>query len=170
MKHTKNILKSLLITVMALSLLSVSCSKDEGGTKNPVNPDTPITIDAKMLDSIVQALAKKFTLDGATIIYNNFTSVSGKGSMSAEVSKDVSSKIKTELEKAFTDDTNPNAKATCAVTLTATEKTAKITVTITLKGNNTFASGVSPAYTKEGEKAVKTEITITADKKWNNQN
>ena len=43
MKHTKNILKSLLITVMALSLLSVSCSKDEGGTKNPVNP-TPITI------------------------------------------------------------------------------------------------------------------------------
>ena len=37
MKHTKNILKSLLITVMALSLLAVSCSKDEGGSK-PTSP------------------------------------------------------------------------------------------------------------------------------------
>ncbi|TXJ21111.1 hypothetical protein EPJ79_08265 [Brachyspira aalborgi] len=37
MKHTKNILKSLLIMVMALSLLAVSCSKDEGGSK-PTNP------------------------------------------------------------------------------------------------------------------------------------
>ena len=44
MKHTKNILKSLLITVMALSLLAVSCSKDEGGSK-PTNP-TSITITA----------------------------------------------------------------------------------------------------------------------------
>ena len=40
MKHTKNILKSLLITVMALSLLAVSCKKDEGGSK-PTNPITP---------------------------------------------------------------------------------------------------------------------------------
>ena len=37
MKHTKNILKSLLITVMALSLLAVSCKKDEGGSK-PTEP------------------------------------------------------------------------------------------------------------------------------------
>ena len=40
MKHTKNILKSLLITVMALSLLAVSCKKDEGGSK-PTDPITP---------------------------------------------------------------------------------------------------------------------------------
>ena len=51
MKHTKNILKSLLITVMALSLLAVSCSKDEGGSK-PTDP-TPITITA---NDINQAL------------------------------------------------------------------------------------------------------------------
>ncbi len=35
MKHTKNILKSLLITVMVLSLLLSSCNKD----KNPTNPN-----------------------------------------------------------------------------------------------------------------------------------
>ena len=52
MKHTKNILKSLLITVMALSLLAVSCKKDEGGTKNPVKP-TPITITADDINSFL---------------------------------------------------------------------------------------------------------------------
>ena len=38
MKHTKNILKSLLITVMALSLLAVSCKKDEGEANLPTQP------------------------------------------------------------------------------------------------------------------------------------
>ena len=37
MKHTKNILKSLLITVMALLLLLSSCTKD----KNPTNLNNP---------------------------------------------------------------------------------------------------------------------------------
>ena len=37
MKHTKNILKSLLIMVMALLLLLSSCTKD----KNPTNPNNP---------------------------------------------------------------------------------------------------------------------------------
>ncbi|WP_158639802.1 hypothetical protein [Brachyspira aalborgi] len=37
MKHTKNILKSLLVAVMALSLLLSSCTKD----KNPTNPNNP---------------------------------------------------------------------------------------------------------------------------------
>ena len=39
MKHTKNIFKSLLIAVMALSLLLVSCDKDKKPT-NPTNPPT----------------------------------------------------------------------------------------------------------------------------------
>ena len=64
MKHTKNILKSLLITVMALSLLAVSCSKDEGGTKNPVKP-TPITITA---DAINGFLSFKDTVVGGFTI------------------------------------------------------------------------------------------------------
>ena len=37
MKHTKNILKFLLITLMVLSLLLSSCTKD----KNPTNPNNP---------------------------------------------------------------------------------------------------------------------------------
>ena len=44
MKHTKNILKSLLITVMALSLLAVSCSKDESKPTNPTPTKTKVQV------------------------------------------------------------------------------------------------------------------------------
>ena len=57
MKHTKNILKSLLISVMALSLLSVSCSKDEGGTKAPTNP-TIQKISATQLTTALKELGE----------------------------------------------------------------------------------------------------------------
>ena len=57
MKHTKNILKSLLITVMALSLLAVSCKKDEGGTKVPTNP-TIQKISATQLTTTLKELGE----------------------------------------------------------------------------------------------------------------
>ena len=61
MKHTKNILKSLLITVMALSLLAVSCKKDEGGSK-PTDP-TPITITAAMMTAELQTIKVDKVID-----------------------------------------------------------------------------------------------------------
>ena len=57
MKHTKNILKSLLITVMALSLLAVSCSKDEGGSK----PTNPAPTKLEVAKQAVAEAAKKVT-------------------------------------------------------------------------------------------------------------
>ena len=56
MKHTKNILKSLLITVMALSLLAVSCKKDEGGSKptDPITPKDSATLLTDMLKGLGQ--------------------------------------------------------------------------------------------------------------------
>ena len=38
MNNTKTIFKSLLIMIVAISLFTVSCSKDEGGTKTPTTP------------------------------------------------------------------------------------------------------------------------------------
>ena len=72
MKHTKNILKSLLITVMALSLLAVSCKKDEGGSK-PTDPQTVVvdaaTITTKLLSiftsTVDTANSNLFELDSA---------------------------------------------------------------------------------------------------------
>ena len=171
MKHTKNILKSLLITVMALSLLAVSCKKDEGGSK-PTDPT--VTIDAATLDGAIKfaaaRLAANTTLIGkVTFEFNSFTSADGKGNASAKVSQVVKgADLKTALESAFTISDNDFSYTASASQIADDAKTATLTITITLKGNNTFASDISPAYTKEGEKAVKTVITITPDKKWNN--
>ena len=173
MKHTKNILKSLLITVMALSLLAVSCSKDEGGNK-PTAP-TSITINAKMLDEAIKLAAEQLATDTAlsskvTFNFDTFTSADGKGNASAKVTAVVTgANLKEALESAFTISDNDFSSTAVAGTIEDDAQKADLTITITLKGNNTFASDISPAYTKEGEKAVKTVITITADKKWNNK-
>ena len=172
MKHTKNILKSLLITVMALSLLAVSCKKDEGGNK-PTAP-TSITINAKMLDEAIKLAAAQLATDktlSSKVAFNfdAFTSADGKGAASATVTAEVKgTDLKTALENAFTISDNDFSSTASASQIADDAKTATLTITITLKGNNTFASDISPAYTKEGEKAVKTVITITPDKKWNN--
>ena len=86
MKHTKNILKSLLIMVMALLLLAVSCKKDEGGSK-PTDP-TPITLGMDELNDIVMKFVKsqtswKVDADASTA----FKPTSGNGSISVTVNK-----------------------------------------------------------------------------------
>ena len=168
MKHTKNILKSLLITVMALSLLSVSCSKDEGGSKNPVNP-TPITIDAATLDGAIELAAARLATDTTlsdkvTFNFTDFTSAGGKGNASATVNKAVTGTVlKTALEVAFTlDDASFSSKATLT-TDSQNKKKATLTITITVKGNNTFASDVKGKYAEVNgdSKSVETVITIT---------
>ena len=54
MNNTKTIFKSLLIMIVAISLFTVSCSKDEGGTKAPTNP-TPKD-SATLLTDILKGL------------------------------------------------------------------------------------------------------------------
>ena len=57
MNNTKTIFKSLLIMIVAISLFTVSCSKDEGGTKNPTNPTIQKITDAD-LTSVLKALGE----------------------------------------------------------------------------------------------------------------
>ena len=168
MKHTKNILKSLLITVMALSLLAVSCSKDEGGSK-PTNP-TSVTIDAATLTAAIQEAGKSAKLTGVTIDFSALAPVSGDAKADAKVSAEVTlTTLKTELEKAFTFSSG-GATATATATVPAkndVKDTATVKVGINA-GNNTFADDVKTVYTV-AEKVATVTITITPDKKWNNQ-
>ena len=167
MKHTKNILKSLLIMIVAISLFTVSCSKDEGGSK-PTNP-TSITIDAATLDGAIKLaattkLAANEELKKVTFDFSSFTSADGKGNASATVAAAVEGNVlKTALEKAFKLDTGDYSSTADAGTIQNTDKKADLTITITLKGNNTFASDVTPKYEKVAgnSKSVKTVITIT---------
>ena len=52
MNNTKTIFKSLLIMIVAISLFTVSCSKDEGGTKTPTTPTITKITDANLTETL----------------------------------------------------------------------------------------------------------------------
>ena len=85
MKHTKNILKSLLITVMALSLLAVSCKKDEGGSK-PTDPITPKD-SATLLTEMLKGLGKLTPGGGDTTVILDFARMVFDGKGAATIDK-----------------------------------------------------------------------------------
>ena len=95
MKHTKNILKSLLITVMALSLLAVSCKKDEGGSK-PTSPQTVVVNAATMTD----ALSSIFSSAAGGYFAQDITlnPTSGNASVKLESGKTIDDSLKTALK------------------------------------------------------------------------
>ena len=82
MNNTKTIFKSLLIMIVAISLFTVSCSKDEGGTKNPTNP-TPKNSEALLTD-MLKGLGELKDTDNKTVILSLANIDPQKGS--AEIS------------------------------------------------------------------------------------
>ena len=57
MNNTNTIFKSLLIMIVAISLFTVSCSKDEGGTKTPTNP-TIVKVSADQITGVLKGLGQ----------------------------------------------------------------------------------------------------------------
>ena len=170
MKHTKNILKSLLIMVMALSLLAVSCKKDEGGSK-PTDP-TPITINAATLTAAIQAAGKAAIITGATIDFDTLTiGDNGSANLEATLSKAITlTTLKSELESglSFTSGgATASAKAADNFPTDNTTSTAAVVNISIDAGNNTFADDVK--YKTDSKNAtVKLSITPANKKKWNN--
>ena len=105
MKHTKNILKSLLITVMALSLLAVSCKKDEGGSK-PTDP-TPSTtkITEITILNAIKSLGKNVDVATAIVDFQSVTKIEATINLTATKGNAATSVgafktgMKTKLEK-----------------------------------------------------------------------
>ena len=71
MNNTKTIFKSLLIMIVAISLFTVSCSKDEGGTKTPTTSAKPITITGASITTAFQGLTT-ITIGGQDFDFSNF--------------------------------------------------------------------------------------------------
>ena len=169
MKHTKNILKSLLITVMALSLLAVSCKKDEGGSK-PTAP-TSITIDAATITAAIKMAGSAATITDATINFDSLTiDEQGKANLTATLSAEITlATLKSELESGLSF-TSAGATAT-ATAKVPSANTVKEAVTVTIKidaGNNTFADDVK--YKTDSKNAtVELSITPASNKNWNNK-
>ena len=162
MKHTKNILKSLLITVMALSLLAVSCKKDEGGSK-PTDP-TAVTISAADLTSTLKGI------QGATKV--NFSTMSDPNNGEANINgADTNfNDVKTELTTLFTGLANNNLVALTTDIESAKQPTADaalvVTLTMTAKSGFQFSSDITTTGygkgSKDGEITLKINITPTS--------
>ena len=163
MKHTKNILKSLLITVMALSLLAVSCKKDEGGSK-PTSPQTT-KVNAETITGIVSAMFSMTVDDNGASLFasDTITPASGKATIDTAAGKkiaDIKTKLKTSIE------TVASAYAS-VVTLTSNVDNLTKDLTLTMKpanANVNFTSDVTDGKTYSYD-ATKGEaslvITIT---------
>lgn len=104
MNNTKTIFKSLLIMIVAISLFTVSCSKDEGGTKTPTTP-TIKTISSADITTILKGLGD--LKEGASTVilsFNNINPNIGSAEIAdADNSKDSSQKYKVvvALENTF---------------------------------------------------------------------
>ena len=149
MKHTKNILKSLLITVMAFSLLAVSCSKDEG---KPTNPASKTVTGAE-----ITAFIK--TIDGTALKFSKMQNPKdGKATLTAEGKSYTDAKGQLDLlknssiESVSVAATYPDAKPNNASTFD---------LALTFNTKSGYVFGDMTGYAKEAS-AYKLTITITA--------
>ena len=166
MKHTKNILKSLLIMVMALSLLAVSCSKDEGGSK-PTSPQT-VVVDAA---TITGELLSIFTSTVDTANSNLFELDSAAEPKQGSVTvKAVAGKKITDIKDPLKNSINEVASKNASVIKLTSDDTKldadkKLTLTMEpANANVKFASDVtdSQIYTYDASTGKATlVVTIT---------
>ena len=147
MKHTKNILKSLLITVMALSLLAVSCKKDEGGSK-PTDPQT-VVVNAETITGVLTSILVG-SLDGSSNpLFDTSSAVepsNGAVTVNTASGKKVDKDIKTPLTTSIETIASSYAQVITLTSDVANLSSTKKDFTLTMKpanANVTFASDVT---------------------------
>ena len=174
MKHTKNILKSLLITVMALSLLAVSCKKDEGGSK-PTDP-TPTTISEQNIVETLQGFETVATTVGSVNFKTGVTEIKADGVVDLTVAKEgntdltlttFKTEMKTKLEQGTQSiasvavaDTTPTANAPAA----NNKNPVVFELTITAKTGYVLDAGIK-GY-DSSNKTVKLTLKFTPSEAW----
>lgn len=172
MNNTKTIFKSLLIMIVAISLFTVSCSKDEGGTKTPTTP-TIQKISAQNITDTLKELGQLKDTDNTTVILD-FTSINptaGKADIAGALEN--FDKVTNALTTVFA---TPQAILTVTTDLKDKPKPngpEKLTVNIDFIANSGFEfdetiTGTSAnAYTYEkGTKKAKLELGITPKGNW----
>ena len=180
MKHTKNILKSLLITVMALSLLAVSCKKDEGGSKptDPITPKDSKTLLTEKLKSLGQLKGtEQADKDTVMVDFSKMTEpASGKATI--EGANKNYNKVKAALAGVLTVDNLKNEKIelTAAPTIPANKpdpasKALSVELTFKASADYTFDTSITggDAYTYDGSKdpaTAKLTLEITPAQPW----
>ena len=172
MNNTKTIFKSLLIMIVAISLFTVSCSKDEGGTKTPTTPTIQKITDAD-LTSTLKALGP---LGDETTTDINFSKMTEPADVSANITKEASeskslAKVKGTIQTVFQTPLVP-----VYVTLTfsgnaAQNNNSDLVATIVITANSGFEFGTTiiggTKYTYDKEKKTATlKLNIKPSGNW----
>ena len=172
MNNTKTIFKSLLIMIVAISLFTVSCSKDEGGTKTPTTP-TIQKISATQITEVLKGLGElKDTSSGGSGVILDLSNINPTGG-NADIrgANQSFNKVKTALEtvaqaqwpgvKVTTDLANkskPNNNDALSVTITfAANSGFEFDATITDNTKYTY---------DEATKSAKLTLKITPSAAW----
>ena len=172
MNNTKTIFKSLLIMIVAISLFTVSCSKDEGGTKNPTNP-TIVKVSADQITGVLKGLGQLKDTDGSTVILD-FSSINPQdGSAVIANANESFSKVKTALTTVFG---APQTILTVTHNLDSATKpnnNGALNVELTFKANSGFEFDESITGTDKttytytaSDKSAKLTLKITPKTAW----
>ena len=172
MNNTKTIFKSLLIMIVAISLFTVSCSKDEGGTKTPTTP-TIQKISSADITTILKGLGD--LKEGASTVILSFKDIAPQnGTASIEnANKDKNNeqiyKVVVALKNTFktTSFQNEKIELTADPTIPTPSGSADLSVYISFKAKSSFEfdakiiDKTDATYTyNETDKSVKLTLKI----------
>jgi len=167
MNNTKTIFKSLLIMIVAISLFTVSCSKDEGGTKTPTTP-TIQKISATQITGVITELGPLGDTTATDIDFSSMTQPTGgkaditKGASEskslAKVKKTIKSALETPIPQASVTVTFKEGQASDAAAKNSNNLVATI-VFIAKSGyefDTTITEGTAYAYDAKAKTATLT--------------
>ena len=172
MNNTKTIFKSLLIMIVAISLFTVSCSKDEGGKTTPTTP-TIKTISSADITTILKGLGDLKEADTVILSFNNIAPQNGEATIeNANKDKNAEQKYKVvvALENTFKTTSFQNEKIELTKNLTISDQpsgSTDLSVDISFKAKSGFEfdakiiNKTDTAYTyDENTKSVKLTLKI----------
>ena len=151
MNNTKTIFKSLLIMIVAISLFTVSCSKDEGGTKTPTTP-TIQKISSTDVETILKGFGKLPT-DSPVVDFSKIVFTTTKVEATLEGEGTDYNKVKSTLEHVLKKANFNNEKieltqdATFPTANPTGSTTADITLVFKAKAGYEFDTTITEKYT-----------------------
>ena len=175
MNNTKTIFKSLLIMIVAISLFTVSCSKDEGGTKTPTTP-TIQKVSADQITGVLKGLGQLKDTDASSTVILDFSNIDPQNGSAAITGANQSfAKVKGALDIL----TTPQTILTVTTDLASKQKPGtnkeELIVSIEFKANSGFefdttitkpeTSATKYTY-DEKTKSAKLQLKITPANNW----
>lgn len=178
MNNTKTIFKSLLIMIVAISLFTVSCSKDEGGTKTPTTPTITKITDANLTETL-KGLGALGDTSATDIDFSKMTDpANGSATIQKAANESKSlAKVKGTIETVFQTPLTP-VSVTVTFKTGATDDAAQgnnknLVATIVFTANSgfefdtTITSGTKYTYNKDKKTATLTlNIKLPQSANW----